>query len=101
MIDPQAEPPIPLMQVPLLPWLPRRRGGRKLHIATAFRWAQRGLRGVKLEIIQIGGTKCTSEEALKRYFARLSGEATAPPPTKARQRQVAAAERELATAGMM
>lgn len=53
--------------------LPRRRAGRKPHVATLYRWAQKGCRGVRLETIQIGGTKCTSVEALQRFFERLSG----------------------------
>ena len=52
--------------------LPRRRGGQRVHVATVYRWAARGCRGVRLETIQIGGTKCTSLEALQRFFERLS-----------------------------
>ena len=72
MFNPTAEKPIPLSQVPDLAWLPRRRRGRKLNPSTPFRWAQHGLAGVKLEVIQLAGTKCTSEAALLRFFARLS-----------------------------
>ena len=52
--------------------LPRRRGGRKTHISTLYRWATSGCRGVILETIQIGATRCTSREALQRFFERLS-----------------------------
>jgi hypothetical protein len=52
--------------------LPRRRAGRKPHISTLYRWASRGLKGVVLETIQIGGTTCTSREALQRFFDELS-----------------------------
>ncbi len=52
--------------------LPRRRAGKKPHVATLYRWASRGLRGSHLETIQIGGTMCTSVEALQRFFGRLS-----------------------------
>lgn len=51
--------------------LPRRRAGRKPHVSTLYRWASRGLRGVVLETIQIGGTTCTTEEALQRFFDEL------------------------------
>ena len=51
---------------------PRLRGGRPINTATFYRWASRGCRGVRLETIQIGGTKCTSQEALQRFFDRLS-----------------------------
>ncbi len=36
-----------------------------------YRWATEGLRGVHLETIQVGGTLCTSIEALQRFFERL------------------------------
>jgi hypothetical protein len=51
--------------------LPRRRAGRKPHISTLYRWALRGLKGVKLETVQVGGTTCTSVEALQRFFDSL------------------------------
>jgi hypothetical protein len=52
--------------------LPRRRRGRKTHVSTFFRWSTAGCRGVVLETIQIGGTRCTSRQALQRFFERLS-----------------------------
>jgi hypothetical protein len=52
--------------------LPRRRGGKKVNVATVYRWALHGFRGVRLEAIQVGGTKFTSAEALQRFFDRLS-----------------------------
>ena len=51
-----------------------RRGGRAMHISTICRWISRGIKGVKLESIAIGGTRATSVEALNRFFARLSGQ---------------------------
>ena len=51
--------------------LPRRRNGQRPHIATLYRWATEGLRGVHLETLQVGGTLCTSIEALQRFFERL------------------------------
>lgn len=53
-------------------WLPTRRRGKPPHAATLFRWAAKGLNGVKLEIVQVGGTKCTSREALARFFQKLT-----------------------------
>jgi hypothetical protein len=52
--------------------LPHRRSGRPTHPSTLFRWASMGLRGAKLEIVQVGGTKCTSRQALARFFEKLS-----------------------------
>jgi hypothetical protein len=86
--------------------IPPRRGGRKLHQATAFRWAKHGVRGVKLETIRIGGTLCTSVEALQRFFERLSatdGPSEAAPSIRtpaARARAIAKAEAELAKLGV-
>ena len=43
---------------------PGRRSGRGLHLCTVHRWASRGLKGIRLESIQCGGTRFTSVEAL-------------------------------------
>jgi len=58
--------------IPELPFIPRRRRGRRLHPSTVFRWAQRGIQGVRLEVIQFAGTKCTTLKALNRFLAELS-----------------------------
>ena len=47
--------------------LPRRRAGKRPHPNTLYRWAAEGVRGERLETIQIGGTLCTSLEALQRF----------------------------------
>ena len=52
--------------------LPLRRGGRRVHVATLYRWASAGLRGVRLETLRVGGTLCTSLKALQRFFDALS-----------------------------
>lgn len=52
--------------------LPRRRAGRKCNKSTIYRWTSRGCRGVVLESVQIGATRCTSVEALRRFYARLT-----------------------------
>src|SRR5262249_49054459 len=49
--------------------LPTRRGDRPVHSSCLFRWARNGLRGTKLETVRVGGTLCTSKEALERFFA--------------------------------
>ena len=104
MFDPSEEQPIPLTRVPkMVRWLPRRRKGKRPHVSTIFRWALRGVRGIRLETIRIGGTLCTSEEALVRFFQRLSGEEPALPTktSRARRREIARAERELERAGIL
>jgi hypothetical protein len=51
---------------------PRRRRGRKIHVSCFYRWSTVGCRGIVLETLQVGGTRCTSREALQRFFERLS-----------------------------
>lgn len=80
--------------------IPRRRGGKKLHVSTLFRWASRGCRGVKLETVRVGGTLCSSRDALARFFERLSAADRGPEVADIRtphQREAAIrrAEREL------
>jgi Protein of unknown function (DUF1580) len=63
--------------------LPSLRGGKPVHPATVWRWASRGVRGrdgslVRLEAIKIGGTCCTSDEALARFFRALSDDGRPP-----------------------
>jgi hypothetical protein len=70
MIDSASETLITLIQA--ADELPRRRRGPKTHISTLFRWSTAGCRGVVLETIQVGRTRCTSREALQRFFERLS-----------------------------
>ena len=75
-IDLARERAIRLADVPRLSWLPLRRRGKRLHVATVFRWCQCGIRGHRLEYVQVGGCRVTSEAALQRFFAALTG---APP----------------------
>jgi hypothetical protein len=70
MIDSASETLLPLAQA--AGELPRRRRGRKTHVSTLYRWATVGCRGIVLETIQIGGTRCTSREGMQRFFERLS-----------------------------
>ena len=82
--------------------LPRRRAGKRPHVATLYRWASRGVRGVKLETIRVGGTLCTSIEALQRFCERLT-DPHAPPAsqtTAAREREAQKAERQLDEIGI-
>jgi hypothetical protein len=97
----------------------RFRNGRPLHLSTLHRWSLRGIRGVRLESIVVCGTKCTSVEALQRFFTRLAGDdgaaaaadsptvpsapaspSASPATTAARQRRVAAAKDELTRMGV-
>ena len=85
--------------------LPCRRGGKRTNVATIYRWSQVGCRGIRLETICIGAPRCTSMEALQRFFDALTAQAEpspilTPPPaalSKSRQQQIEAAERRLAS----
>ena len=100
-IDPLSEKVVSLAHAAKL--LPRRRGGKRPHVSCIYRWTTAGCRGVILESIQVGGTRCTSREALARFFAALThGDRRGAPAARsvaARQRAVAAAERELERLG--
>ena len=54
-----------------------------VHPSTLWRWAKKGLNTpdgekIRLEIVRIGGTNCTSREALQRFIDRLQGEEVPP-----------------------
>ena len=80
--------------------LPRRRRGRKPSTSTLWRWSTRGLRGIVLETIQVGGQRCTSVEALQRFFEQLSAGRVAAPSPRPDQRRHEVVERELASEGI-
>src|SRR5262245_44002875 len=77
--------------------LPRRRRGRRPHVSTLYRWAMRGLRGVRLETICVGGTLCTSREAVLRFFEALTQQRQthAKGPTVSSQAQADAVNKQL------
>jgi hypothetical protein len=45
--------------------------------ATVWRWYAKGLNGVSLETVVVGGRRFTSEEAIKRFIARRTETANA------------------------
>ena len=56
--------------------LPKRPNGKHLHPSTLWRWIRRGIRGVRLETVKLGGLTYTSKEALQRFTEGLSGAAS-------------------------
>jgi hypothetical protein len=96
-IDLTKEKTLPLSDVPNLPCIPRRRKGRKLHKSTVMRWVNPGLRGVRLEVIRVGGALCTSVAALQRFFERLAQPECrhAVPPSAWREQQLSRIDQEL------
>jgi hypothetical protein len=73
--------------------------GRGVHPSTVWRWAQRGVRGVRLETILVGGVRYTSREALERFVRTMTASVDRVPlqPTSnsdRRQKEIELAERE-------
>ena len=77
MIDPIKEKVVTLAEGTR--HIPRRRRGKRSHVSTMYRWTTVGCNGVILESIQIGGTRCTSVEALGRFFKALTEKAQGAP----------------------
>ena len=38
------------------------------HRSTVFRWAQKGREGVRLKVVSVGKTRCTTERWLMEFF---------------------------------
>lgn len=99
MIDPNSETVLSLTDAAKP--LPARRGGKRPHVSCLYRWTKSGCRGIVLESIQIGGTRCTSEEALARFFQRLTAQFSSPHPSPTEHRRAAdAADRKLEREGI-
>jgi len=88
--------------------IPGIRGGKKPHIASLYRWCKKGVNGVKLESIQVGGTLCTSLQAIQRFCNKLSepeqaeikGQAQQNATLNRREREIDKANKELEKQGM-
>jgi hypothetical protein len=90
LIDILRERVFPLTDAPRHEELPQRRFKKRPHAATLYRWAKKGLRGVRLETIRVGGTLCTSTAALQRFFDALSQtDQRSAEPVKLSQKRVA------------
>ena len=84
--------------------------GHRPHASTIWRWARKGVHGIRLETRRLGGRFVTSIEALDRFSEALaaidlpdSPKVAAPkhPTNKQRERSVAQATRTLAGAGIL
>lgn len=93
MIDVTQESLMLLRDVPR--HLPVRPNGKRLHISAVYRWTMRGVKGVRLETMKLGGSTYTSREALQRFSERLSispeVRTLERPTSRARQRQLESA----------
>jgi hypothetical protein len=84
-------------------YIPPSRNGRKTHLSTILRWVLRGVNGVRLEAVRLGGRWVTSKEALQRFAERSTPTlADSQLPRSPKQRDVAVrrAERRLEKAGI-
>ena len=72
--------------------------------ASVWRWVLKGVGGIKLESILIGGKRFTSEEAIQRFCDRRTAatDLNVPPSLTSRQREreICRAEREASEAGL-
>lgn len=46
--------------------------GKKPHVATIWRWIRKGITGIKLEHLKLGGRIVVSEESLQRFFTAIA-----------------------------
>ena len=99
MFDTDSEQPIPLSLA--AKETPNRSGSRGVNVATTWRWAIKGCRGIKLQTCMIGGVRMTSREAMRRFFEQLTAAADGTQAqvrtSSQREKAIAAAERELAS----
>ncbi len=68
------------------------------HTSTFIRWSSRGIRGIKLRLVRIGGRHYVSRSALKEFFEALSAAPIGPTNetiTASQQARNNVAEREL------
>lgn len=52
--------------------VPSGREGRPVNVSTLYRWALKGVGGVRLDAVRIGSRWYTSKEALQRFTERLT-----------------------------
>ena len=82
--------------------------GQRIHPATTHRWRLKGVSGVRLETVKLGGKRLCSVESVHRFVAATTSAADEAaglgktPPRTNRQREAAIkrAERELAREGI-
>ena len=73
------------------------------HHSTVWRWSKKGIKGVKLETVVIGGFTYTTREAVARCCERINEPAAPAPQPRTRREEKAAiakAERILKRAGV-
>jgi len=51
-----------------------RLSGRTPHVATVYRWATKGVRGVTLETVRLGGLRLVRREAIEAFITKINAE---------------------------
>ena len=98
-IDPLSDELLTLPQAAAL--FPRRRAGSKVSTSTLWRWYSRGSRGVRLEVVRIGGQVLTTRDAIRDFIVARSLAGGAPvPQAPAPSTRSKRAMRELEQMGM-
>jgi hypothetical protein len=70
-------------------------------LSTSWRWTLRGIRGYRLESLNVGGRKFTTREAFARFVASTNGDPTPVQMSVQREAQRRLAKRELQEAGLL
>lgn len=65
MISPTSDDLIPLTGVPKIVG---KISGKTPALASVYRWTSKGVSGIQLEVIQIGGRQFTTRSALDHFF---------------------------------
>lgn len=86
--------------------LPKSARGNTVHLSTMHRWIQRGIRCpdgsvVRLESVKVGCTTFTSQEALQRFFDRISGDPNVVTPPTESEREMLRRAKEAGEAGVL
>ncbi len=59
-----------LVELKAVPKLLQRQLGKRLNLATLYRWQSRGIAGIRLETVSIGSKRFTTRQALNAFFAQ-------------------------------
>lgn len=74
---------VPLAAVPDL--VPPSANGRRIHISAPHRWVARGIAGVRLRVVSLGGRRMTTARWLAEFAAAVAA-AREPTPAPTRRR---------------
>jgi len=73
LIDTTVEDPIPIVQLSqLYPHKVPGTRGKPVSPMTVENWTKKGIRGIKLEVLVVGGRLCTSLAALDRFYQEVT-----------------------------